>query len=183
MTRMRSPTYVGCSAGLLAALALGTAAAQTANVKIGVVNMSALIEQSPQTQALMAKLQEEFAPRQRDLAAMEQTLKTKQETYQRDASVMGTEERTNLEREIRDGTRDLQRLGEQMTEDFNIRRNEALGELQRTIVMRVQEYARNAGFDLVLYEAVYASDAINITADVLATLGPTQGNNRPPASP
>jgi outer membrane protein len=180
---MRSTTYVGCSAGLLAALALGTAAAQTASVKIGVVNMPVLIEQSPQTQALMAKLSEEFAPRQRDLAAMEQTLKTKQETYQRDASVMGTEERTNLEREIRDGQRDLQRAGEQMTEDFNIRRNEALGELQRTIVSRVQEYARNAGFDLVLYEAVYASDAINITADVLATLAPTQGNNSPPASP
>jgi outer membrane protein len=98
---------------------------------------------------------------------------------------MGTEERANLEREIRDGTRDLQRAGEQLTEDFNIRRNEALGELQRTIVLKVQEYARNAEFDLVLYEAVYASDAINITADVLATLGPApaQGNNSPPANP
>jgi outer membrane protein len=182
---MRSTNYVGCLAGLLAAFALSTATAQNANIKIGVVNMTALIEQSPQTQALMAKLRDEFSTRDRDIAAMEQTLKTKQETYQRDASVMGTEERTNLEREIRDGQRDLQRAGEQLTEDFNIRRNEALGELQRTIVLRVQEYARNAGFDLVLYEAVYASDAINITADVLATLGPApaQGSNNPPANP
>jgi outer membrane protein len=183
---MRSTNYVGCSAGLLAALALGTAAAQTStNIKIGVVNMTALIEQSPQTQELMAKLREEFAPRQREIATMEQTLKTKQETYQRDSSVMGNEERANLEREIRDGQRELQRAGDQATEDFNIRRNEALGELQRTIVLRVQEYARNAGFDLVLYEAVYASDAINITADVLATLGPStaQGSNSPPANP
>jgi outer membrane protein len=182
---MRSTTYVGCSAGLLAALALGTAAAQTTNIKIGVVNMTALIEQSPQTQALMARLREEFAPRERELAAMDQALKTKQETYQRDASVMGTEERTNLEREIRDGQRDLQRAGEQVTEDFNIRRNEALGELQRTIVSKVTDYARGAGFDLILYEAVYASDAVNITADVLATLGPApaQGSNSPPANP
>jgi outer membrane protein len=179
---MRTTNYVGCLTGLIAALALGTAAAQ--NVKIGVVNMTALIEQAPQTQAVMTRLREEFSTRERDLAAMEQSLKTKQETYQRDASVMGTEERTNLEREIRDGQRDLQRQGEQLTEDFNVRRNEALGELQRTIVLKVQEYARNAEFDLVLYEAVYASDAINITADVLATLGPApaQGNN-PPANP
>jgi outer membrane protein len=180
---MRSTNYVGCLAGLLAALAFGTASAQNANIKIGVVNMTALIEQSPQTQAVMTRLREEFSTRERDLAAMEQTLKTKQETYQRDATVMGTEERTNLEREIRDGQRDLQRAGEQLTEDFNIRRNEELGELQRTIVLKVQEYARNSEFDLVLYEAVYASEAINITADVLATLGPTQGNNRPPANP
>ena len=182
---MRSTNYVGCSAGLLAALALGTAEAQTPNVKIGVVNMTALIEQSPQTQAVMAKLRDEFSPRDRDLRAMQDTLKTKQETYQRDSAVMGPDERANLEREIRDGARDFERLQSQLTEDFNIRRNEALSELQRTIVLRVQEYARGAGFDLVLYEAVYASPAVDITAAVLATLqssaGP--GSSTPPANP
>ena len=126
MIRMRSTNYVGCSAGLLAALALGTAEAQTPSVKIGVVNMTALIEQSPQTQAVMAKLRDEFSPRDRDLRAMQDTLKTKQETYQRDSAVMGPDERANLEREIRDGARDFERLQSQLTEDFNIRRNEAL---------------------------------------------------------
>jgi outer membrane protein len=182
---MRSANNVGCLAGLLAVLALGTAEAQTTSVKIGVVNMTALIEQSPQTQALMAQLRDEFAPRQRDLVAMQEALKTKQETYQRDSSVMGPEERANLEREIRDGSRELQRADAEVTEDFNIRRNEALSELQRTIVVRVQEYARGAGFDLVLYEAVYASQAVDITAAVLATLQPAaaQGGNNPPANP
>jgi len=187
MTRMRSTNHVGCFAGLLAALALGAAEAQTNSVKIGVVNMTALIEQAPQTQALMAKLRDEFAPRERDMNALQQTLQTKTETYQRDSSVMGPEERANLEREIRDGQRDWERTRDQLTEDFNVRRNEALAELQRTIVGRVQEYARTGGFDLVLYEAVYASDAINITAAVLATLqpapAPAQGSNSPPASP
>ena len=185
MTRMRSTNHVGCFAGLLAALALGAAEAQTTNIKVGVVNMTALIEQAPQTQALMAKLRDEFAPRERDMTALQTSLQTKTETYQRDSSVMGPEERANLEREIRDGTRDWERMRDQLTEDFNVRRNEALSDLQRTIVARVQEYARTAGFDLVLYEAVYASEAINITAAVLATLqsAPAQGNNSPPANP
>jgi Skp family chaperone for outer membrane proteins len=34
----------------------------------------------------------------------------------------------------------------------------------------VQTYARGAGYDLVLYEAVYASEAVDITAAVLAAL-------------
>jgi outer membrane protein len=182
---MRSVNYAGCAGMLLAALTLGTAEAQTANVKIGVVNMNALIEQSPQAQALMAELRDEFAPRQRELVAMQTALQAKQETYQRDSSVMGPEERASLEREIRDGQRELQRADSEVTEDFNIRRNEALTELQRTIVLQVQDYARNAGFDLVLYEAVYASQAVDITAAVLGTLQPAaaQGNNNPSANP
>ena len=185
MIRMRSTNYVGCSAGLLAMLALGPAGAQTTNLKIGVVNMTTLIEQSPQTEVVMAKLRDEFSPRDRDLRAMQETLKTKQETYQRDSAVMGPDERANLEREIRDGGRDFERTQNQLTEDFNIRRNEQLSELQRILVLRVQEYARSAGFDLVLYEAVYASDAVNITAAVLATLqsSTAPGSGAAPANP
>ncbi len=40
---------------------------------------------------------------------MRQDLQAKQERYQNDSAVMGEEERTALERQIRDGQRDLQR--------------------------------------------------------------------------
>ena len=45
-------------------------------------------------------------------------------------------------------------------------------------MQQVQAYAREKGFDLVIYEAVYASEAIDITADVLTALkaGGAQGN-------
>jgi outer membrane protein len=101
---------------------------------------------------------------------MDTALKTKQETYQRDASVMGEAERAQLEREIRDGQRDLQRADTELREDLNIRQNEEIAELNRLIVTEVQTYARNEGYDLILYEAVYASEAVDITAAVLAAL-------------
>jgi outer membrane protein len=167
---MQSGTHARRGLALLCTLlTVGAAEAQTTDIKIGVVNMSQLIEQAPQSQAVMAELRDEFAPRQRDLTAMQTALTTKQETYQRDASVMGAAERANLEREIRDGTRDLQRADNELREDFNIRQNEELTNLQRTIVQQVQTYARDAGFDLVIYEAVYASEAVDITAAVLAS--------------
>jgi len=177
MRRMQSGMHArGGLALLCALLTVGAVQAQNTSIKIGVVNMSQLIEQAPQSQSVMAQLRDEFAPRQRELTSMQTALQTKQETYQRDASVMGAEERANLEREIRDGQRDLQRADNELREDFNIRQNEELTNLQRTIVQQVQTYARGAGFDLVLYEAVYASEAVDITAAVLASFQAARSN-------
>lgn len=178
MSMMRSRMHAGGTLALcLAGLALGAAQAQAQDIRIGVVNMSRLIEQAPQAQAIMAELRDEFAPRQRDLVAMQTELQEKQETYQRDASVMGAEERANLEREIRDGTRELQRADTELREDLNIRQNEELANLQRSVVQRVQSYARDEGYDLILYEAVYASDDVDITAGVLAALQDDSGGD------
>lgn len=174
MTRMQPIMRAGRLALLIALFAASTAHAQ--DIKIGVVNMSSLIEQAPQAQAVMDALRDEFAPRQRDLVQMQTELQKKQETYQRDAPVMGEAERANLEREIRDGQRDLQRADNELKEDFDIRRNEEITNLNRSVVQQVQAYARAQGYDLIIYEAVYASEAIDITADVLSTL--QAGSNR-----
>jgi outer membrane protein len=147
----------------------GTVLAQAAP-KIGYVNFPAVVDAAPQTQELMVKLRDEFAPRQRELVAMQTELQAKQETFQKDSSVMSEAERSALEREIRDGLRDLQRADNQLREDVNIRQNEELGTLQRTLVQQVQAYVQNAGYDLVVTDVVYVSDGINITADVIAAL-------------
>ena len=157
---------VGCGALLLG---VGTVGAQGAP-KIGYVNFPAVVDQAPQTQSLMLKLRDEFAPRQRELVAMQTALQEKQETYQRDSSVMGESERLALEREIREETRDLQRANNELQEDFNIRQNEELALLQRTLVQQVQEFVRNEGFDLVVTDVVYVSGSLDITEDVIAAL-------------
>jgi outer membrane protein len=153
---------------LLAFVAAGSAQAQ--DLKVGVVNVGRLLEQAPQTQRAMQALEAEFAPRQRDLLAMQTELQEKQETFQRDAPVMGESERMSLEREIRDGQRDLQRADQEFREDYNIRRNEELGVLQRSLLTEVQSYARSAGYDVVLADVLYYSTAVDITAAVLESM-------------
>lgn len=159
--------------GVLAAVALGFAApavyAQN-NVKIGVINVARLLEQAPQSQAVNAKLQDEFAPRQREILAKRQQLQSQSDQFTRDAPVMGEEERLNLERQIRDKQRELQREENEYLEDLNIRRNEELSALQREVLQRVQAYATQEKFDLIVADALYYSSAIDITNDVLAAL-------------
>jgi len=157
----------------VAAIASSAATAQT-NLKVGVISLARLVEQSPQLADVQKKLEEEFGPRQRDLQAAQQRLRSQQETFQRDAPVMGEEERLNLERQIRDGTRDYQRTETELVEDFNLRRNEEVNKLQRDVILKAQEYARAQKFDLLLVDqsVIFASTAIDVTEAVLAILKP-----------
>jgi outer membrane protein len=163
----------------VAAMASGAASAQ-GNLKIGVVNVARLVEQSPQFAAAQKKLEDEFGPRQRDLQAMEQKLRGQSETFQRDAPVMGEAERLNLERQIRDGQRELQRAQNELVEDFNLRRNEELGVLQRDVLLKAQEYAREEKYDLLLADqsVIFGSTAVDVTAAVLAELQPAGASAR-----
>lgn len=176
MTKKQIISLIGRVGVLAVAVCSATiAAAQTGNLKIGVVNVARLLEQAPQAQQAMAALQEEFAPRQRDIVAMQRELQQKQETLQRDAAVMGAEERLSLEREIRDEQRDLTRTQDEYMEDLNIRRNEELGRLQRSLLQEVQAYARSAAYDLVVSDVLYYSSAVDITAEVLRGLEASGG--------
>ena len=145
------------------------AEAQT-NLKIGVINVPRLLEGAPQSKVVNDKLQAEFGERQSTILKMRQALQSQQERYQKDSPVMGEEERTALERQIRDGQRDLERTQNEYLEDLNVRRNEEVGKLQRDVLQLVQAYASAQKFDLVVGDAIYFSNAIDITADVLAEL-------------
>jgi len=145
--------------------------AQADGLKIGFVNVSRLISESPQAKTAMASLQEEFAPRQREIVAMQNELKERQDKVQRDLEVMGADERRNAERDLRRDERELQRNQQEFQEDINLRRNESLGKLQRALLQQVQSYAAEQGYDLIVSEGVlYASTAIDITEQILTGL-------------
>ena len=169
---------MGSKFSVLAACAIGMAAASgasaQANLKVGVINVARLIGEAPAAQAATKKLEDEFGPRQRDLAAMQQRLRTQTETFQRDSPVMGEVERANLERQIRDAQRDYQRTETELREDLDLRRNEELGILQRQVLEKAQEYARKEQYDLLLADpnVIFASTAVDVTEAVLALLKP-----------
>lgn len=145
---------------------------QAQQLKIGVVNVARLITESPQAAAAMEALQEEFAPRQREIVGKQNEFKEKQNQVQRDLEVMGPEERRNAEIDLRKEEREISRSQEEFTEDFNLRRNEELGKLQRELQLAVQTFARDSGYDLVLSGdgVLFASGAVDITQQVLSGL-------------
>ncbi len=163
-----------CGLLLAAGLSAGVAAQ---DLKIGVVNIARLLDQSPQAKEAMGALQDEFAPRQRELVAQQQELREKEERLQRDGAVMGEGERSNLERDVRDQRRDLARRQNEYVEDLNLRRNEEMGKLQRALLQQVQGYANLAGYDLIVADVLFASESIDITAEVLQALNQAQSSD------
>ena len=147
----------------------GVAAAQ--ELKIGVVNIPVLMERAPQAKVAMDALQDEFAPRQRTIVAKQTEFEELTERVRRDFDVMGETERRNAEKDLRDLQREVTRLQTEFREDLNLRRNEELGKLQRSLLKEVQDYAQTTNYDLVVGDGVlYASSTINITELVLRAM-------------
>jgi outer membrane protein len=150
---------------------LAPLAAHAAELKIAVVNVPRLLEEAPQAKQAMQALQDEFAPRQRTIVATQKDLKTKEEKLQRDGAVMAENERRNAEKDLRDGQREIARKQNEYVEDLNLRRNEELGKLQRSLLQEVQTFARTANYDIVVGDGVlYANESMDITAQVLSAL-------------
>ncbi|MDF1588760.1 MAG: OmpH family outer membrane protein [Gammaproteobacteria bacterium] len=156
---------------LLLALGLGMTSLNAAELKIGVVNAAAVLEQSPQKAQALARLEKEFSSRSKSLEQKHKDLLAKQEKLTKDGAILGAEERQSKERALLSDQRDLKRLQDEYSEDLSIRRNEELRKLEKEIAQAIVELAKKESYDLVLYQGViYASDRTDLTAKVLEQL-------------
>jgi len=141
--------------------------ASYADLKIGFVNIPAVLEKAPQAEKAKKRLEQEFSPRDKQLVAQQKEIQSLDDKMAKDAAVMGESARANLEKEILNKKRDAKRAQQEFSEDFNARRNEELGKLQRRIVEAIREIAKAQNFDLLLTDGViYASDKIDVTSQV-----------------
>ncbi len=153
-------------------LVSGTALVQAEEVRIAFVNSADILARAPQAEAARTLLQEEFAPRDAQLAAAQKKLRTQEERLSRDGMAMSDSERRRLEREVVTLQRDLKRGRDEFSEDLNIRRNEEFAKLQHEVSRVIVEVAKESGYDLVLENGVvYASDRVDITSKVIERLG------------
>jgi outer membrane protein len=143
----------------------------SAEIKIGVVNFQKLLEEAPQTKTAMQALENEFAPRRRELLTMQNDLKARDEKLQKEGAVMAEADRAKAEKTLRDQQREFSRKAGAFQDDASTRRNEEIGKVQRYLVTEIQAYGNAQGFDLVLGEGVFfAKGPLDVTANVLAVL-------------
>ncbi|HEX9626047.1 MAG TPA: OmpH family outer membrane protein [Acidiferrobacterales bacterium] len=153
-------------------LALSAAVAGAADLKVGYVNAVKVIEQAPQGEIALKKLEAEFSPRDKELVAQQNKIKAIEGELEKNALVMKDAERRAKEREILSLKRDLKRATQEFREDYNQRRNEELASLQKIVYRAIVDIARQEQYDLILHEGtVYASDKVDITDKVLKRLG------------
>lgn len=153
------------------ALAVASPAVLANDLKIGVVNAAVILDQSPQKERALERLEKEFSARSRSLEAKNRDLRAAQEKLNTDAAILSNEQRQQQERKIVSDQRELQRLQEEYSEDLSIRRNEELRTLETEIAETIVSIAEKEGYDLVLYQGViFASEKADLTSQVLDVL-------------
>ena len=143
----------------------------SAEIKIGYVDFQKLMAEAPQVKSAMQALQNEFGPRQRELVAMQNDLKARDEKLTKEGAIMAEADRAKAEKALRDQQREFSRKGGEFQDDLSTRKNEELGKVQRYLLEEIRTYSTAQGFDLVLGEGVfYSKPQLDITAQVLDVL-------------
>jgi len=155
----------------LGALSL-VAEAWAQELKVGYVNAVKVIEEAPQGQAALKKLETEFGPRDKKLVATQARIKQLEDELEKNALLLKDVERRAKEHEIVVLKRDSRRETQEFREDYNLRRNEELAALQKVVYKAIVEIAKQENYDLILHEGtIYASPKVDLTDKILKRLG------------
>lgn len=138
--------------------------------KIGVVNSERIFKESNIAKASQAKLQSDFAKREKDLRDEAQKIKSAAEKLDKDAAVMSDTDRVRKQRELADADRELQRKQREFTEDVNQRSFEERSKIAQKANQALKSVAERYKLELIVQEAAYVNPRIDVTDDVIKAL-------------
>ncbi len=160
----------GLAAAVGMLMAPGSWAADPA-VKVGFVDIQAVISQSKEGQAARNKVAAEAAERQKDISAKEAEIKQMDAELQKQSPVLSDASKKDREEEIRRRLRDLKRLTEDFNRDLAKREAEFINELLRDVTIVIRDYGKEKGFTLIVERGqggvIYGSDPADLTKEVL----------------
>ena len=160
---------------LAAALGLGAVVAapvaQAQATKIGFVSTERILRDSKPAKAAQAKIEAEFKKRDQELQSMATRLRSEAQKLDKDAPVLSESERIKRQRQLADLDSDLQRKRREFQEDFNRRRNEEFSNIVEKADAAIKQIAEQQGYDLIIQDAVTVSPRVDITDQVMKSLG------------
>ena len=152
------------------ALSCGISVAQAQEFKLGFVNTERIFREAATAKQAQAKLEQEFAKREKDLVDAGNALKAASEKFEREAPTLPESQRTARQRQLVEQDRDFQRKRREFQEDLNARKNEE----QQAVVERanraVKQVAEAEKYDVIFQEAVYIHPKHDITDKVIKAL-------------
>lgn len=141
------------------------------DLKVGFVNVPRVMDSAPQAKAARERIDDEFAPRDRELVLLQRELNEQEDLLVKNSAIMAASELNRLEEEVRRLRRELRRSQEEFREDLNLRRSQELSKLQRKITEVIQWLANSDDYDIILTDGVvFAGERVDITQRVIDRL-------------
>jgi outer membrane protein len=176
------------SASALLCLA-ASAFAQAAPSKVGVISVQGAIVGTKDGQKASQELQAKFAPKKKDLDGRTAEVTQMEDQLRKGGALMSEDKRTQLERDIDEKKRRLQRDAQDAEEEFTGEQQKSLGSLGQRMMAVIEKYAKDNGYSMILdvsnpnTPVLYASSGIDITQDIVALYDKTSTNGGPATTP
>lgn len=182
------------SAAALLSMALGAFAQQPTPGKVGVISVQGAIVGTKDGQKASEQLQTKFAPKKKDLDARNTEVTQLEDQLRKGGTLMSEDKRTQMERDIDEKKRRLQRDVQDAQEEWNGAQQQLLQSLGQRMMAVIEKYAKDNGYTMVLdvsnpnTPVLYASSGIDITQDIVALYDKSSANGGPaptgaPAAP
>ena len=150
------------AAALAAAACLAAPAAAESVRKLGFIDVDRVYRESKQAQSIQAKLDEEFAPRQKRLEQMQQ-----EAGLARKAAAAKGKARDGLLADLQRRNQTLRGEQAKLAEDYDLRRNEEFAALQRNADRVMIDLAKKEGYDLIVHDVIFINAKFDITDKVI----------------
>jgi Skp family chaperone for outer membrane proteins len=172
-----------------AAPATTTSAAPAGPPKIAVIAFQVAVGQTNEFQRNFADLQKKYDPKRQQLKTLSDEVDNLTKQLQTQGDKLSDAERATRAKQIDDKKKQLQRDGEDASNDFQNEMQEMYQGLASKVYDVLSTYAQQHGYTLVLDVAqqqtpvLYAVDSTNITKPIIDAYNVKSGVPAPPAQP
>jgi outer membrane protein len=148
-------------------------ATSDAPMKFAVINIQQAIASTDEGQQAAAQLQSQFTPRRDELDKLSKQIQDLQERLQNGERTLSDEEKDRLAAHGQQLTREYQRKQQELTDDANDARTDAINTIGQKMVKIIDKFARDNSYSMVLDSSaqgspvLFASDAIDATLDII----------------
>lgn len=153
-----------------ALLLLMAAALHAESCKIGFVNTERILHDSEPARQAQERLKKLFQQKTEQLKTMKKDLDVLRMRLEKQVLVMSDTKRRDLERRFNDESRDFQKAQREANEELDVERNEEYQIIIDQANQVIKQIADRERYDIIFQEAVYVSEKIDITDQVVHAL-------------
>jgi len=164
------------------------AGAQTSPMgKVGVINIQSAIVGTKDGQKAAAELENEMAPRRKDVESKQAEIQGLKDQLQKGANTLSDTAKEELYRNIDEKTKRLNRTMEDDNAEMQSEQDRLLRDLSQKIMVVINKYAQDNGYSLIIdvsspqTPVLFASNAIDVTKDIIDLYDKNAGAMSSPA--
>lgn len=173
--RHKIQRFISISCLLFASTLASAATPATTDRPIASLNARKILSDSLVAKNALAKFQQDFQPREKELQGLAKAVKDKVADLEKTGPGLAPAQVSAKQAEIDGLSRDLKRKQQEFVEDRDARKRDDIQRVLNLATQAVKKIAEGAHIDMVFQNAAWANPGIDITDKVIAAMDAQAG--------